>query len=204
MPTKPERPRRGRSASTAPGPVRTCVVTREELPPDALVRLCVGPDGRVEVDYRGRLPGRGAWVQPRRALIDQLAARPGLLRKALDAPDADVDGILERMRAANVRAFLELLSLAARSGALASGADQVAASAASGSIIAFVLASDASARSVEAARAAAPEVPAFTVPVTKEALGLRVGKGPRAVIGLRSAAVTRTLLCELRRMEDLR
>jgi ribosomal protein L7Ae-like RNA K-turn-binding protein len=158
----------------------------------------------VEVDYRGRLPGRGAWVQPRRALIEQIVARPGLIRKALDAPEADVEGLLERVRSANLRTFMELLSLAARSGALASGADQVAASAASGSIMAFVVASDASARSVEVARASAPQVPAFSVPVTKEALGLRVGKGPRAVIGLRPATVTRTLLCELRRMEDLR
>ena len=35
-------------------PERTCVVTHESGPPSSLVRVLVGPDGRVEVDLQGK------------------------------------------------------------------------------------------------------------------------------------------------------
>jgi predicted RNA-binding protein YlxR (DUF448 family) len=184
--------------------VRTCVVTREEHGPDALVRLCVGPDGRVEVDYRGKLGGRGAWVLPRREVVAQAEAKPAILRRALDAPEASVEGLLERVRAANLRAMLELLSLAARAGAIAGGAEQVEGAALAGALTALVVATDASERSVAHATAAAPSLPVLNVPLDRDALGQRVGKGPRAVLGLRPSAVTRALLRELRTMEGLR
>ena len=41
-------------------PERTCIVTREVGPPDAMIRFVVGPDGVVVPDLRHRLPGRGA------------------------------------------------------------------------------------------------------------------------------------------------
>ena len=38
---------------------RTCIVTRETQPVDALIRFVVAPDGAVVPDLRRRLPGRG-------------------------------------------------------------------------------------------------------------------------------------------------
>jgi predicted RNA-binding protein YlxR (DUF448 family) len=184
--------------------VRTCVVTRGEHPPEDLVRLCVGPDGRVEVDYGARLGGRGAWVLPERAVVERAEAHAAMVRRALDAPEASVAGLLERMRAANLRAMLELLSLAARAGAVAGGAEQLDGAGRSGALVALMVAEDAAPRSVTHAREAAAGVPTFHVPLVRDALGARVGKGSRAVLGLRPSSVTRALLRELRRMEGLR
>jgi hypothetical protein len=167
------------------------------------VRVLVGPDGTVEVDYHGRLGGRGAWLTPRRDVITQAEARPGILQRALQVESCNTVGLLDRVRAANERTVGELLSLAARSGALASGGEQVESAVKAGAVVGLVVASDASPKSLESA-VGSSAVPTFTVPWDRDVLGHRIGKGPRAIVGLRAAALTRALADELRRMQDLR
>lgn len=189
----------------AAGPIRTCVVTRESGPPEALVRVVLGPDGRVEVDYRAKLGGRGAWLLPRRDVIATAEAKPGILARALDAEGAcDVTGLLDRVRAANERVVGELLSLSARAGALASGGEQVQAAVRAGEVLGLVVASDASPQSLEAAVGSRADLAIWRVPWDREALGHRIGKGARAIVGLRPAAPTRALADQLRKMHDLR
>lgn len=55
------------------GPLRRCIVTRESLPKEAMLRFVVGPGGVLVPDVAGRLPGRGMWLK----------AEPGLLAQAL-------------------------------------------------------------------------------------------------------------------------
>lgn len=43
-------------------PERTCVACHEVRPKRELVRLVYGPEGVVEVDASGRMPGRGAYL----------------------------------------------------------------------------------------------------------------------------------------------
>src|ERR1700684_2038686 len=74
------KPRRGRRATTetnpvdiddardddAPepetGPLRRCIITRERLPKERMIRFVVGPDRAVVPDLAARLPGRGIWL----------------------------------------------------------------------------------------------------------------------------------------------
>ena len=53
---------------------RTCIVTRQTLEPDLLLRFVAGPDGSVVPDIKRRLPGRGCWVTDSRGneLLDML------------------------------------------------------------------------------------------------------------------------------------
>jgi predicted RNA-binding protein YlxR (DUF448 family) len=44
------------------GPLRRCIVTRQRLPKEKMIRFVVGPDRRVVPDLAGRLPGRGIWL----------------------------------------------------------------------------------------------------------------------------------------------
>ncbi len=185
------------------GPVRTCVVTRESGPPDALVRVVLGPDGTVEVDYRARLGGRGAWLLPRRDVIATAEAKPGLLARMLHVETCNTAGLLDRVRAANERTVGELLSLSARSGALASGGDQATSAVRAGDALGLAVASDAAQTSIDAARGDR-DLTVWTLPWDREALGHRIGKGPRAIVALRVAVVTRALAEQLRRMQDLR
>lgn len=44
-------------------PSRTCVVTRERLPKQDLIRVVRTPEGEVVVDTTGKLNGRGAYLK---------------------------------------------------------------------------------------------------------------------------------------------
>jgi ribosomal protein L7Ae-like RNA K-turn-binding protein len=159
------------------------------------------------VDARGKAGGRGAWLVPTRAAFEHAESRPEKLRRALKTEGLVVEGLLAAAQEAILRHVLDLLSLAARAGALASGGDQVDEALGgenAGNVVGVVFPDDASPRSVEDVRRAAGEVPCFTVALTREALGHRIGKGPRAAVVLRRASVTMALVRELRKMEGLR
>jgi predicted RNA-binding protein YlxR (DUF448 family) len=44
------------------GPERTCLACRTQLDKESLLRFVVAPDGSLLIDYRQRLPGRGAYT----------------------------------------------------------------------------------------------------------------------------------------------
>ncbi len=44
-------------------PMRTCVVTREKLPKQELVRVVRMPDGNIVIDLTGKKNGRGAYLK---------------------------------------------------------------------------------------------------------------------------------------------
>lgn len=204
MPTR-SRPRT--PARDDAGPRRTCVVTREEHPQRELLRVALLPDDTVVVDRSGKLPGRGAWVKPERAVIEQLEKKPGILGRALkvENPGAiTAVGLLDQARAVTHAALLDMLSLCARSGCLASGADQVAATVRAGDALALIAAADASEASVATARGAREDLDVFRIALDREALGHRIGKGPRAVVAIRAGGPARPLIQQLRRGEGLR
>ena len=45
-------------------PMRQCVGCREMKEKKALIRVVKSPEGAVSLDFRGKLPGRGAYVCP--------------------------------------------------------------------------------------------------------------------------------------------
>lgn len=44
-------------------PMRTCVITKEKLPKQELVRIVRTPDGKVIIDITGKANGRGAYLK---------------------------------------------------------------------------------------------------------------------------------------------
>ena len=48
------------------GPLRRCIVTRERLPKEQLIRFVVGPDKTLVPDLTATLPGRGIWLSASR------------------------------------------------------------------------------------------------------------------------------------------
>jgi hypothetical protein len=44
-------------------PMRSCVVTKEKLPKQELIRVVRTPDGTVVIDETGRTNGRGAYLK---------------------------------------------------------------------------------------------------------------------------------------------
>ena len=52
------------------GPLRRCVITRDRLPKERMVRFVVSPDRALIPDLAGKLPGRGIWLSASRDVIE--------------------------------------------------------------------------------------------------------------------------------------
>ena len=185
------------------GPRRTCITCREEGERSELLRLVAAPSGPVVVDFRARLPGRGAWVHPTRTCVGPLSGRSSALSRALGipAPTQDVPALV---RGAVYSAALDALTLAAKAGALVGGFDLLEASLRRGEVTEVILAADASERTVAALRGLAPEDVQFTsLDLDRDALGARIGRGARAALGVLRSKACSPLRTQLRRLRAL-
>ena len=81
-------------------PMRQCVGCREMKPKKELVRVVKSPQGEISVDFRGRAPGRGAYVCPNADCLKR-AIRSKALERGFETaiPQEVYDGLLERMEA---------------------------------------------------------------------------------------------------------
>lgn len=77
-------------------PMRSCVVTREKLPKQELVRVVRTPEGNVIVDVTGKANGRGAYLKKDLSVFEK-AYNSKVLNKILevDVPDSVFDELKE-------------------------------------------------------------------------------------------------------------
>lgn len=64
-------------------PMRQCVGCREMKPKKELVRVVRSPEGEIALDFRGKAPGRGAYVCPASACLKK-AIKSKSLERAFD------------------------------------------------------------------------------------------------------------------------
>ena len=69
-------------------PLRTCIVTKENLPKSELLRIVRTPDGDIEVDLTGKLNGRGAYIKKDLSVLESLQ-RSKILEKKLECKIED-------------------------------------------------------------------------------------------------------------------
>lgn len=62
-------------------PLRTCVITKEKLPKQELLRIVRSKEGYVEVDETGKLNGRGAYIKKDIGVLEQAMKSKALERK---------------------------------------------------------------------------------------------------------------------------
>ena len=70
-------------------PLRTCVVTKENLPKSELLRVVRTPEGNVVVDETGKLNGRGAYIKKDLEVLE-LAKKSKVLAKRLECEIEDI------------------------------------------------------------------------------------------------------------------
>ncbi|WP_159351238.1 RNA-binding protein [Roseomonas harenae] len=87
------------------GPLRRCVVTRESLPKEAMIRFVLGPDRVLVPDLAGRMPGRGMWLSARGDVLERALTRGAFMKAARgpvhpipDLRATIVDGLRRRIR----------------------------------------------------------------------------------------------------------
>ena len=69
-------------------PLRTCVVTKESLPKQELLRIVRTPEGEVKVDETGKLNGRGAYIKKDIEILEK-AKKTNILEKRLECKIED-------------------------------------------------------------------------------------------------------------------
>lgn len=106
------------------GPLRRCIVTREVLPKESLVRFVIGPAGDVVPDVAGKLPGRGLWVKAERPALANAVAK-NLFAKAARQSVAVPPDLVDRTAGLLAQRCLELIGLARRAGQVVCGFEKV-------------------------------------------------------------------------------
>ncbi|MGE3142612.1 MAG: RNA-binding protein [Hyphomonadaceae bacterium] len=103
---------------------RRCIVTREALPEEALVRFALGPEDVVTPDVAAKLPGRGVWVRAERKAVEAAVKKGAFARAFKQKAEARLE-LVDLTEALLARRCLDFLGMMKRAGALAMGFDQV-------------------------------------------------------------------------------
>ncbi len=79
-------------------PMRQCVGCREMKPKKELIRVVKSPEGQISLDFRGKAPGRGAYVCPDLACLKR-AIKSKALERGFETqiPQEIYDGLLQAM-----------------------------------------------------------------------------------------------------------
>ena len=82
-------------------PMRQCVGCREMKAKKELIRVVRSPEGEVNLDFKGKLPGRGAYVCPNAACLAK-ARKARALERAFSAqlPSQVYKALEEQMKEA--------------------------------------------------------------------------------------------------------
>lgn len=69
-------------------PLRTCVISKEKLPKQELLRVVKTPDGEIKIDVTGKLNGRGAYIK-KDLLVLEKARKSKALERHLECQIPD-------------------------------------------------------------------------------------------------------------------
>lgn len=80
-------------------PMRRCVITKEQLPKNELIRVVRTPDNEVVIDSNGKQNGRGAYLKKDIEVIEK-AYRNKILNKHLEViiPDKIFEELKEMVK----------------------------------------------------------------------------------------------------------
>ncbi len=110
----------GADGTVQSAPVRTCIVTGEQLAPERMIRFVVGPEGDVVPDLARRLPGRGLWLKAERGVVAQAVAKRSFAKAARRAVKS-ADDLPDRVERLLLERTLEDLARARRAGRAVAG-----------------------------------------------------------------------------------
>jgi hypothetical protein len=178
--------------------LRRCIVTREALEKDQLLRFVLGPADEIYPDLAGKLPGRGAWVKAERAVLDQ-AVKKNAFAKAFKAPAKVAPDLAERVGRLLDQQIVDLLGLAKRSGLLVTGFEKANVALRTGRAVLLIEATDAGKDGRgKLARHTLPGVEIWA-PLTAELLGRAIGRDHAVHVAVGPGGLAERLKTALRR-----
>ena len=183
--------------------LRTCVVCRASVEKDDAIRIVLSPTGEACVDWRHKLPGRGASVCWSRSCLEGIQRRGPLNRSfktdvALPAGDWPLTAARQQL----TRRQRELAGLAIRAGELKAGGSLVDRALKRGWVLYLGVTSDAGETVLGDLEKSAKgyEVALYRSLLTSEELGAALGRsGPRSTFAVGPGPLGKALRTELKR-----
>jgi predicted RNA-binding protein YlxR (DUF448 family) len=180
--------------------LRRCIVTREALEKDQLIRFVLGPENEVFPDLNGKLPGRGAWVKADRTVLEQ-AVKKNAFAKALQAPAKVPADLVERIGRMLDQQILDLLGLARRSGLVVTGFEKTDTALRTGRAVLLIEAKDAGKEGrSKLARHTLPGVEIWA-PLAADLLGRAIGRDHAVHVAVGPGGLAERLKIALRRQK---
>ena len=189
-------------ATVQSGPQRTCVACRQIKDKNQLVRYVVAPDGAVLVDYRQRLPGRGAYT-----CIDIQCLHEAVKRNSFQrcfkgqSHTVDATALEQQLTLAVKQKISNLIGMSRKSGQVVTGSNAVIESLRKGSSFSLIiLAEDISAAIGKKIETLALRQNIYSARLyDKQIIGQMLGKEERSVIAVQAGLLADSLLNELHR-----
>lgn len=187
-------------------PQRTCVACRQVADQDRLVRYVLAPDGQVLVDYRHKLPGRGAYTCLNSDCLETAVTRRQFQRsfKGEGTPPL-AENLIKALKDQIAARAEALLGMARKSGRVESGSNAVLGSLRKEKKFALLILSEDISESIGEKLTAAAEkqgIPVFNM-LGKNRLGQLLGKGERSVAAIAIGALADAILVELQRLAEM-
>lgn len=171
-----------------------CIVSKEFLPQDDLIRFVVSPQGEVYPDLTGKLPGAMAWVKADRDMIQKAIWRNSFasaLRRTVQIPP----NLLEMLITNLSHQALQTISFAKRAGELTFGFTKVDDALRSKQVGVYIVAQNASENGREKLERLAQhqDIPVFDHWTTSE-LSAAIGAENANHLSLNKGALARKLI----------
>ncbi len=182
--------------------MRHCIVTRENLDADCMIRFVVADDGTVVPDIAGKLPGRGLWLGAHRDILDR-ACTGRFFAQAARAKVGVTDDLTDRVESLLSRRCLELIGLARRAGEAVAGFEKVRALLRSGGAGLLLGAADGATGGRAKMRALAGELPVVETFSGAE-LGAAFGRDSAVHAAVAKGALAGRLITETVRLAGIR
>jgi len=181
-------------------PLRTCLGCRLSLDQGRLIRYVLDPEKRIVVDYRKKLPGRGAYTCAAKSCI-MAAAGKGRFERAFRESHQPVSGeeLAENVAQKLRERLLNLVGIARKSGCTISGSNLVMETLRGRGGLGIIILGEDIAPSIGekvTSRAAGAGVPCVYL-FDKRTLGQVVGKGDRSVVGIKTGSQSKVIRDEL-------
>jgi predicted RNA-binding protein YlxR (DUF448 family) len=183
------------------GPLRRCIVTRDVLPKDVLLRFVIGPSGQVVPDVQGKLPGRGLWVKSERAALKSAVDKNHFAKAARRSVDVPSD-LIGRTAGLLRQRCLDHLGLARRAGQVVCGFEKVRDALRAGRVGVLVAGSDGAADGCAKLKVMAGDLPALALFTVAE-LSAALGRGNVVHAALAPGRLAERLLVDAARLAGL-
>jgi len=191
-------------------PLRTCVVSRAQKPPEELIRFVPGPDGQIVPDVARRLPGRGVWVTAERGAVAEAVKRKAFARslRRQVSVQPDLADCVERLL---IKRAMDALSLANKAGLVTTGFTRIEAAIINGSVAALLHGVEAAAdgvgklnRRFQAVSAQIGRPAPIIQELTVEQMSLALGRSNVVHAALSAGGATNNFLNEVGRLTRYR